>query len=330
MPSQLFVNNAKSTLAVAVSSNTQASLTVQSGKGALFPSPSAPDYFIVTLDDGTNVEVCKCIARSGDVLTVLRGFEGSVAQSSFATGTKCELRLTASGLDWAGNDVNFTTCWMRPTTSVRSWSMLGAQVPTLVGTAYAGLLGNSSWREASRRMALQMGNSAIFPTNLRIPQPTVSGQRGFNYYARWGFGTAPNTSHFFIGLMGTTGQVASIHPPSSIQNGIVMGYVGSGLNANMAIYRANSASPAVVLDLGSYFTVSTQGWYELRLSQQPDLSRIDYRVRRLDISSIPDVGSFFTTSIPDNSLWLSPYLHSVSLQTSALHVDVGGMVWESP
>ena len=82
MPFQEFTNNAFSTLSVAVSSNTQASLTDQTGHGARYPSPNAPDYFLVTLDDGTNIEICKCIAISGDVLTVLRGQEGTTAQAS--------------------------------------------------------------------------------------------------------------------------------------------------------------------------------------------------------------------------------------------------------
>jgi hypothetical protein len=327
MPSQLFVNNAKSTLAVAVSSTSQASLTVQSGKGALFPDPKMPNYFMVSLDDGTNVEVCKCIARSGDVLTVLRGFEGTVAQSSFATGTKCELRLTADGLDWVG--LNKRTSWVRPVISTQSWHVLGTTIPTAVGTVQAATMMNSSWRESNMRNIVRTSNSASTPADLRVAAPTVSGQNGFDYYARFGFAAVPNSSHFFVGLMNTTGAVASIHPPSSIQNGIVIGFVGSGLNANLSLWRANSAGPAVQLDLGSYFTVQTPAWYELGLTQQANNARIDYWVRRLDISSIPDVRSYFTTSIPDNSLWLSPYMHATTLVASNINVEFGGFTWES-
>jgi hypothetical protein len=329
MPTQLFVNNAKSTLSVAVTTAAQATLTLQSGHGARFPQPKAPNYFMVTLDDGTNVEVCKVIDRATDALTVLRGAEGTTAQSSFATGTRCELRVTQGGLDWSNNSTNFMTTYLRPGANINSWHVLGTGLPTILGSATATVMNNSSWREENARIRVSLGNSAQFPVNLRIPSPTLSGQNGFNYYARFGFATAPSTSHFYIGLMNTTGLNSSVHPPTSIQNGIVVGYANSGLNANLGIYRANSGTPAVALDLGSYFTVTTQAWYELFLTQQPNNARIDYRVRRLDISSIPDVGSFFTTTIPDNSLWLSPYMHGVSLQTSALQIELGGMVWET-
>jgi hypothetical protein len=95
---QIWTNNAATTLASAVTTNSQTSLTLASGKGALFPNPSSPDYFMVTLDDGTNVEIVKCTARSTDTLTVVRAQEGTTAQTSFAIGTKAELRVTAAGI----------------------------------------------------------------------------------------------------------------------------------------------------------------------------------------------------------------------------------------
>lgn len=96
---QLFANNAKTTLLTAIASSGTTSVVVASGKGALFPNPSSPDFFLVTLDDGTNVEICKCTARSTDTLTVVRGQEGTTAQSSFAGGTKVESRATKETLD---------------------------------------------------------------------------------------------------------------------------------------------------------------------------------------------------------------------------------------
>ena len=45
---QLFANNAFSTLAGAIS-NTATTMSVQAGAGAKFPSPTGGDYFLVTL-----------------------------------------------------------------------------------------------------------------------------------------------------------------------------------------------------------------------------------------------------------------------------------------
>jgi photosystem II stability/assembly factor-like uncharacterized protein len=96
---QLFTNNAEATLAGAITSAVQTGLVLTTGKGALFPNPSAGDYFLLTLDDGINVEIVKVTARSTDNITVVRGQEGTAAQSSFSVGTKAELRLTAGTMN---------------------------------------------------------------------------------------------------------------------------------------------------------------------------------------------------------------------------------------
>lgn len=83
-------NNASTVLATGISAGS-ATITVLGGKGALFPSTG---YFFVTLTDGTNIEICKCTSRSGDVLTVTRAQEGTVAYA-FNGGDKVELRITA-------------------------------------------------------------------------------------------------------------------------------------------------------------------------------------------------------------------------------------------
>lgn len=81
MPSYLFANNAKSTLAAPINT-TATSLTLQSGTGALFPNPSGGDFFALVLTDaatGNVFEILKCTARTGDVCTVARAQEGTIA-----------------------------------------------------------------------------------------------------------------------------------------------------------------------------------------------------------------------------------------------------------
>jgi hypothetical protein len=93
--SVLFTNNATTTLASSISSSAT-SLTVASGKGALFPTITGSDYTMCTLQNtaGTTTEIVKVTARSGDVFTVVRAQEGTTA-SAFASGDKFELRITA-------------------------------------------------------------------------------------------------------------------------------------------------------------------------------------------------------------------------------------------
>ena len=96
---QLFANNAESTLAAGID-NDDTTLTVQTGHGARFPSPSGGDYFLLTLTQAgseTSWEIVKCTSRSGDTLTVVRAQEGTSA-AAWGSGSKAELRLTAGAL----------------------------------------------------------------------------------------------------------------------------------------------------------------------------------------------------------------------------------------
>jgi len=92
----LFTNNASSTLASSILSGAT-SLTVAAGQGALFPNPTAPDYFLLTLQAvaGTPIEIVQVTARSADTFTIVRAQEGTTA-SAFTGGDKVELRVTAA------------------------------------------------------------------------------------------------------------------------------------------------------------------------------------------------------------------------------------------
>lgn len=93
----LYTNNATTTLAAAINTSATA-LSLATGTGTLFPSPSSPDFFYVTItNSGGTVEICKCTARSSDTLTVVRNQEGT-APTAYSIGDKVELRVTAAGL----------------------------------------------------------------------------------------------------------------------------------------------------------------------------------------------------------------------------------------
>ena len=86
MTTFVMTNNASSTLAAPIS-NSALSLTLAAGTGAKFPNPSAGQQFPLTMNDaatGLLVEIMYCTARSGDVCTVVRAQEGTVAQNWLA------------------------------------------------------------------------------------------------------------------------------------------------------------------------------------------------------------------------------------------------------
>ena len=100
MATQLFANNASSTLAAGIT-NVATSLTLVTGQGALFPNPTGGDWFLLTLTQATGVElsweIVKVTARSTDALTIVRAQESTTA-AAWGAGAKAEARLTAGSL----------------------------------------------------------------------------------------------------------------------------------------------------------------------------------------------------------------------------------------
>jgi hypothetical protein len=96
---QKWSNNATSTLASNITS-IATSLTVQVGVGALYPNPGGGEFFYCTLTDGTNLEIVKVTARTGDnFTTIARAQQGTSANAFLAASpTKVDLRLTAADL----------------------------------------------------------------------------------------------------------------------------------------------------------------------------------------------------------------------------------------
>jgi hypothetical protein len=86
-----FTNNAKTTLA---SSLTNVATSASVVNGSVFPTLGAGEYFYCTFDDGSNNEIVKVTARSGNTLTIVRGVDNTTARA-FSTGDSAELRATA-------------------------------------------------------------------------------------------------------------------------------------------------------------------------------------------------------------------------------------------
>jgi len=100
MSRPLFTNNAASALAQAITP-TDTILKLTPGTGSYFPQPTGGNYFMLTLIQITNPEVSEivqCTARVGDVLTVVRGQEGTQPQI-FNLSDNVELRITAGSLN---------------------------------------------------------------------------------------------------------------------------------------------------------------------------------------------------------------------------------------
>ncbi len=160
---QLFANSAASELASAVTSGA-VSLTLRTGDGAKFPSPAGGDFFLVTLyqkvgQDEINHEIVKCTARAGDVLTVVRAQEGTVAVA-WPSATAVQLRVTAGSLGSLTDATEATQ------------TALNAKVAASGGTA-SGLTLNDGYTEEV--FAVTGTTPALSPTNGSIQTWTLTG-----------------------------------------------------------------------------------------------------------------------------------------------------------
>lgn len=98
----LAANNAQTVLAAGINA-TATSLTVNSGTGDLFPSPSAGvSYFKLTLIDaatGQLSEIVHVTARTGDTMTIARAQEGTTARTWSANDIAANM-MTAGTLSY--------------------------------------------------------------------------------------------------------------------------------------------------------------------------------------------------------------------------------------
>ena len=96
----LFANNVSALLNNDVAPG-DGSIVLASGQGAKYPSPTAGEYFVVTLQNlqTGEIEVCNCTGRTGDLLTVERAQEGTTAQAFTAADSIVQMRLTKGILE---------------------------------------------------------------------------------------------------------------------------------------------------------------------------------------------------------------------------------------
>ena len=169
MAQPLFTNNAATTLASSIT-NVATTLTVASGTGALFPSPTGSNYSYVTLINaaGTVLEIVKLTARSTDTLTITRAQEGTTA-SAFSTGDKVELRVTAAGMTDTFNNggVQSATVVAGTGISVTSSTTTGAATATVNNTGVTSVTAGTGISVSASTGGVTITNTA--------PGPVASG-----------------------------------------------------------------------------------------------------------------------------------------------------------
>ena len=94
-------NNATSRLAASLVAS-ETTVSVLAGHGARFPALSSNDWFPLAVQNTAGaIEYMRCTSRAGDVMTVSRGQESSVALD-FDAGDVVFLPLTVAALNALG------------------------------------------------------------------------------------------------------------------------------------------------------------------------------------------------------------------------------------
>ncbi|GGD09198.1 hypothetical protein GCM10011513_03380 [Franconibacter daqui] len=193
----LAANNAQTVLAAGISASAT-TMTVNTGTGALFPSPSSGvSYFKLTLVDaatGQLTEIVHVTARTGDTMTISRGQEGTtarawsandIAANMMTAGTLSLLAQTALSLQIANNLSEIAAAGSAAVSAAQSNLGLGnaatkntgngaGQIPTM-----ANFTSGSGWIKFPDGTIIQTGTSISgpvgFPTTITFPIPfTVS------------------------------------------------------------------------------------------------------------------------------------------------------------
>ena len=93
-----FTNNFIATLAAAIS-DADTAITLDAGSGAKLPNYGGGDYEYMTLGNtANNLEIVKVTARVGDILTVVRGVDGTTAKA-WSAGDQINSRPCAAAMN---------------------------------------------------------------------------------------------------------------------------------------------------------------------------------------------------------------------------------------
>lgn len=187
----LAANNAQTVLAAGISASAT-TMTVNTGTGALFPSPSSGvSYFKLTLVDaatGQLTEIVHVTARTGDTMTISRGQEGTtarawsandIAANMMTAGTLSLLAQTALSLQIANNLSEIAAAGSAAVSAAQSNLGLGnaatkntgngaGQIPTM-----ANFTSGSGWIKFPDGTIIQTGTSVAGyvggPTDVALP-----------------------------------------------------------------------------------------------------------------------------------------------------------------
>lgn len=245
---QLFSNNVDRTLAAAIS---DADTSVELDNATGLSTPAAGEFELLTLQTEAGViEVVRMTARSGNVLTVTRGQEGTTAVA-WGAGSRIYAGITASTLssklaNEADGDNAFSVG--DNTIAGNNWSLcFGRNAESLASEA--GAIGSGA--KASGQWSLAVGNAAYAHN-----ESSISVGVGAQSYAHGGFSGPGTHGNIIVGEYAWT----------STDGSILIGHNGRcNRQYNVAIGQDVEAQPMYSVVIGAF--AETLGYEEANQSQ---------------------------------------------------------------
>lgn len=310
---ELFTNNAHGTLLAGISAG-DLTLTLNSGQGALFPNPVAPDFFRTSLirADLSVVEIVKCTARSGDVLTIQRGLEGTTP-ASFSASDRVRHRPTAGMFEGLAGVPNFEKLAKQighvsdGSAFINDWGMSGVSTGgtnSHSGTSASSLQTSIPGVTNITTTGAQIGGMGIAITQGRLWRGNATGRGGFDLWIRWGL--VADISAVF-GYWGIDTQTS--YTGGSPDGRTAVGQCGVGFSSasspggNYFVYHSDgSGGPVTAVDTG--IARNTTSIMALRVFALPFASQI-----QIELYDLKSGGASFlytvTTNLPSTGSLMS-------------------------
>lgn len=234
-----FTNNFVATLAAAIS-DADTAITLDAGSGAKLPNYGGGDYEYMTIGNtANNLEIVKVTARVGDILTVVRGVDGTTAKA-WSAGDQINSRPCAAAMNdalqvnVAKADVDsqvFTGTPVLPTGTIAVTQAAGNSTTKIATTAFVtGAL-------ATAETALEAyADAAVLAAGTFKAKQTASGNTEFDFTAI--SADAKRITVMFSGLStdGTSPIIVQLGVAGSPETG---SYLGAVQNAGATTNHTN-------------------------------------------------------------------------------------------
>lgn len=256
-----FANNAVSVLPTSVLL-TDTTIPLTASHGSRFPTLSLPgDVFIATIQNGAVFEIVRVTGRSGDVLTVVRGQEGTSAQT-WAAGSSVNMRVTKGTMEALAQREELTApvghivIWPTNTAPLNFLFCNGAAVSrvthanlfAVIGVQYGAGNGTTTFNLPDLRGRVPVGKDDMGgAAAVNRVTAVISGLNGTLLGAAGGNQSMQTHTH----TVNDPGHAHSVYDPGHVHFGTVTGLVAGASGGAVVVITggANTASAATGISI---------------------------------------------------------------------------------